>query len=165
MISFHVNCKFFAVVIKKSRKLTFGWVTKHLHTHTLCRQIFQSLSLSTIEHTGWRFHLLWSPCIHGRRTLRVDCAKRYQNGGQVHRVGHWVGRARDCTPSVYPIKNRAGYYARAFSRVQDVGKREGRACVCVCACNGKVSTCTRYRGDPRRWIAALLNCLNGYPDR
>lgn len=38
--------------------------------------------------------------------------------------------ARDCTVCL-PIKNRAGYYARAFSRVQMSAKTKGAEGVCM----------------------------------
>lgn len=75
-------------------------------------------------------------------------------------VDRWTLSCRHATkPSVYPLKIAMAITTRAFSRVQAAVRRRGKACAC------KVRTYVRtyvYREDPRRWIAALLNCLNGY---
>lgn len=64
--------------------------------------------------------------------------------------------ARDQTVCL-PVKNRDGYYHACFFTRASGCKTEGNG---VCMQGTYVRTV--YREDPRRWIAALLNCLNGY---
>lgn len=78
---------------------------------------------------------------------------RYQNGGQVD----IELPARDQTVCL-PVKNRDGYYHACFFTRTSGCKTEGKG---VCMQGTYVRTYV-YREDPRRWIAALLNCLNGY---
>ena len=73
--------------------------------------------------------------------------------------GRWTLSCRHATkPSVYPLKIAMAITARAFSRVQAAVRRRGK----VHARYVRTYVRTVYREDPRRWIAALLNCLNGY---
>lgn len=65
--------------------------------------------------------------------------------------------ARDQTVCL-PVKNRDGYYHACFFTRTSGCKTEGKG---VCMQGTYVRTYV-YREDPRRWIAALLNCLNGY---
>lgn len=64
--------------------------------------------------------------------------------------------ARDCTVCL-PIKNRAGYYARAFSRVQTSAKTKGAEGVCM-RCTYALS---RWSKAMDRRAAKLLKRLPG----